>query len=87
MVVLWDNIPLSKKEIMILEALKDKNQIKDAKNELKKQGINLPAAYKTLESVQRRGSQAMQLVNQILGYRRSSKAHHGLLEERLQFHS
>ena len=82
---MWENILLDDKERKLLEILMDKNTIKEAEKELKKEGINLSSAYKMVESVQKRGSKAMQLVNQILGFRRRSKSHSGLLIKRLQF--
>jgi len=67
--------------------LKDKKRICDAERELKAEGISLASAYKIVERVQKKGSKAMRMVNEILGWRRRSKPHFALLDKRLQFHS
>lgn len=86
-IVLWEEILLSDKEKKLLEILVDKTTVKEAEKELVKAGITLASAYKMLYSLRNRGSMAMRLVNQILGFRRRSNKLEGSLENRLQFKS
>ncbi len=78
---------LSEKELMVLDILKDKKHICDAEKELKAVGLSLDSTYKIMQRLQKKGSGWMTGVNQILGWRRSSKPFHSLLDKRLQFHS
>ena len=82
---MWENILIDDRERKLLEVLVDKNTINEAEFELKEMGISLSSAYKMIESIQKRGSKAKQLVNEILGFRRRSKKHSSLLVKRLKF--
>jgi len=84
---MWENIVLSDREKTILDIVVDKKTIAECEKELLKHGIKVNSAYKTIQNLSKRGSKAMTLVNQINGYRRTSKRHFGILDKKLRFFS
>lgn len=77
---------LSEKEKQVLDIVVDKKFIADAKSELRDAGIPLSTAYKIIERISKKGSDARVTVNQVLGYRRKSRSHFGLLDKKLRFY-
>lgn len=77
---------LSEKEKTVLAILVDKKFIKDGEKEFKAKGIPLSTAYKIVESCAKKGSEARMVTNQILGFRRKSKKHFGLLNQKLRYY-